>query len=301
MAMRVLVRVCMIGLLIATGSPRHRAIASEERSRTAGAPQSEVDDTYLFRRAREQFSALRGLGKGTPFKDLVLKTGREMDLKLPQASSQRQTLSAVYMKHADSVLILGRLFHYPERVGNEWGFDISSSAFVVSESGVIVTCCHVLEKENIDSLWVMCRTGSVHAVTGIIATNESMDIAVLQVDARGLAPLPLSGDEPTGSSVALVSNLSGNYYSMTEGIISRYFSVEADGRKAPRMAVTADAGWGSSGAPVFNGYGNVVGMVSDLRLVRRDLGEGRTGEVLHALTICVPARAILSALRGGQM
>ena len=62
------------------------------------------------------------------------------------------------------------------------------------------------------------------------------------------------------------------------------------------MSVTADFARGSSGAPIFDGLGNVVGMVASTISVYYDDEDGRQKNLQMVLKNCVPARCILDLI-----
>lgn len=114
--------------------------------------------------------------------------------------------------------------------------------------------------------------GSVYAVTGVAAADAGGDAAVVRIDGRGhefpclgIAPAPASG-----TPVSVISHPRGRFYCLTEGVVSRYHrqrrqdrdDAAAPGPPAVWMSVTADYAMGSSGGPVFDAAGRVVGMVS---------------------------------------
>jgi len=62
--------------------------------------------------------------------------------------------------------------------------------------------------------------------------------------------------------VTLISHPDRKFYTVSVGHIARYTRGKCSHEVANRVIVTAEYGVGSSGAPVLNEYGNVVGVVS---------------------------------------
>jgi S1-C subfamily serine protease len=62
--------------------------------------------------------------------------------------------------------------------------------------------------------------------------------------------------------VTVISHPSSNFFSLTQGCISRYWAATSYGELTVRMSVTADFADGSSGGPMFNSRGAVTGLVS---------------------------------------
>jgi S1-C subfamily serine protease len=161
----------------------------------------------------------------------------------------------------------------------------------------MVTNYHVFEKASGDSWGVFGADGKAYRVTGIVAASKSADAAVFQVDGKGLVPLALGGDAPVGESVSIISHPDGRLFFHTSGEVARY--AKAPRRKGPEdtiwMDVTAEYAKGSSGGPVMNPDGRVVGMVSNTQSITYG-PPGKKGEPTgpHQMVIrnCVPVAAI---------
>ncbi len=141
-----------------------------------------------------------------------------------------------------------------DRKGKEIG---AGSGFLVSADGFIVTSFHVLESAY--KATVEIKEGQYQEaffVKGIPA----LDIAVLKIDAQGLPSLSLGDSESLvdGQSVIVLGNPAGFARSVSEGIISAIRS--KDNLKIIQM--TAPISLGSSGGPVINEYGEVVGITT---------------------------------------
>ncbi|MBT7171765.1 MAG: trypsin-like peptidase domain-containing protein, partial [Phycisphaerales bacterium] len=72
---------------------------------------------------------------------------------------------------------------------------------------------------------------------------------------------------PVGSEVTCISHPKGRLFSLTHGLVSRFFqtSNRIKGKKTAKtimMTVTADYAAGSSGGPIFGPNGNIAGVVS---------------------------------------
>ncbi len=96
-----------------------------------------------------------------------------------------------------------------------------------------------------------------YKIEGIVATDKDNDLAVLKVTAYGVTPLPL-GDSDTvniGATVYVAGNPKGLEGTFSNGIISRRESYPKK-----RLQMTAPISPGSSGGPVLNSEGEVIGI-----------------------------------------
>ena len=100
----------------------------------------------------------------------------------------------------------------------------------------------------------------------VIGSDEDYDIAVLKIDVTGATPVVLgdSSKVAIGESVAAVGNPLGELtFSMSEGIVSCVNrAVNVDGTPFNMIQVDCSINPGNSGGPLFNSYGEVIGIVS---------------------------------------
>lgn len=145
---------------------------------------------------------------------------------------------------------------------------ISGSGFVISEDGYIITNYHVVETADERDLEIKVSFINGDEYTAqIVGSDEDNDIALLKIDATGLTALPLySGDDlRVGQTLYAIGNpLSQLTYSMTSGILSaldREIIVESNKSiNVFQMDVAINSG--SSGGPVLNDRGEVIGIAS---------------------------------------
>ena len=124
----------------------------------------------------------------------------------------------------------------------------------------IVTNRHVLE--GAFRAEVHSSTGSVFPVKGVLAVDAEGDIAVLKIDTPtpAIRPLPLDKTSPQeGESVVVIGNPLGLEGSVTNGIVSAVRDIPTFGRI---IQITAAISAGSSGSPVVNMQGQVIGIAT---------------------------------------
>lgn len=136
-----------------------------------------------------------------------------------------------------------------------------ASGFVISPSGLLVTNYHVVNLDESSPMVVLDAAGVVHQVAGWIKVSKSEDLALLQLAGEGPFDfLPLADAVPgPGTEVAVLGHPDKNFYFFSTGVVSRYFIQQ--GNRVPNLSVTAPFAKGSSGGPVLDQRGNVVGIV----------------------------------------
>lgn len=137
------------------------------------------------------------------------------------------------------------------------------TGFVLSANGIIVTNFHVIEGGG--KTLVKSHTGGIHEVHEILAVDKNMDIALLQADAKNLQSLELADPSTVvaGSKIVVIGNPVGLESTVSEGIISAKRSLAGYGEV---LQITAPISPGSSGSPVFNEDGKVVGIATFKRI-----------------------------------
>lgn len=161
----------------------------------------------------------------------------------------------------------------------EWHMDSVSAGWFMTSDGLVATNYHVLEDEKAEQLGVMTADGRVFRIKEVVAADRHGDAAILRLEADGekWEWLPLAPGASPGDEVRILSHPDGRFYSLSTGIVSRLHRAPSEEDGEPRVwtTVTADFGAGSSGAPVLNERGEVVGMVSSTAVLLADPEEGK--------------------------
>jgi serine protease Do len=181
-----------------------------------------------------------------------------------------------YEEACRSVVVIGSADYCRECKKTHMG--AVSTGWVIDPRGRIVTNHHVLEDKDAGELGVMTFDGRVFPVRGVAAADHEGDAVILEIDSgpETLPALTLAEAVRTGEAIRVIGHPDGRFYSLSEGIVSRVFSEVVGEEKARRLwlTVTADYGAGSSGAPVLNASGKVVGMVSSTAALLADTKDG---------------------------
>ena len=154
----------------------------------------------------------------------------------------------------------------------------SGSGFVLTQDGYIVTNYHVIEDAVDDSsvsIEVSFADGTQYTAT-LVGGEQDNDVAVLKIDATGLQPVTLGDSDQlvVGETVYTIGNPLGELtYSLTDGLVSaldRLITTSSTNQTTGKTETTTlnvlqtncDINPGNSGGPLFDSYGNVVGIVT---------------------------------------
>ncbi len=143
----------------------------------------------------------------------------------------------------------------------EAGPDKVGTGFVVESSGLIVTNLHVVAGES--KIAIRFSDGSVVPVLRIAALDADRDLVLLDVDPVQKLPILTLGDSDllaAGDAIIAIGNPLGVLdYSVSNGLIS---SVRKLGPELTVLQISAPISQGSSGGPLFNQFGDVVGVTT---------------------------------------
>jgi S1-C subfamily serine protease len=152
----------------------------------------------------------------------------------------------------------------------------SGTGFFFNEN-TVMTNYHMAR--NVKSITVIDANGTKFEGCTLVKGNPELDLALIHVpDAKSKAWAQLDTDsdwEQTGDKVYVYGNPDGVNGTFSDGMISACRSGKAV------FQITAPVDHGSSGSPVFNQYGLVIGIVS--RGTRSAQGRNNAGQVLHCL------------------
>ncbi|MDM3870414.1 serine protease [Porticoccus sp. W117] len=228
-----------------------------------------VDDYQLLDTFSDRTAALYKAGKSAPVKDLMAQLRRKQTrLTLPAAKSTEVLPADLYRQFKKSTLAVGGIFdcgncpeHHPQ----------VASGFVIDGKGVGVTNYHVIETITADdtnvAMSVMTYEGKVYPITEILAASKLDDVVIFRFDTAGdtLPAFSLADQVRVGGSANVISNPQEHFFLYSRGVVSRYYKAVDDqgnvtGTEA--LSITADYSVGSSGGPIFDDNGNIIGVVA---------------------------------------
>lgn len=201
-----------------------------------------------------------------------LKNSDKVSVSLPAANVKVLTPETIYEKCSKGTLIVGLDYNCGNchEVHNSF-----SSGVILTETGICITNHHVLENlikkdtKRDSAYYVSTVDGKVFPIIDILSYSEEADIAVFKINTMGqkLQPLSLGSPALTGSTVYALTNPVNNFYFFSTGMVSRNVSYKANEPMLNRMEITADYAKGSSGGPILDNKGNLIGIVSTTRSV----------------------------------
>jgi tetratricopeptide (TPR) repeat protein len=170
----------------------------------------------------------------------------------PVADATAMDLVRLAKETRPAVMLLMALDETGKEIGNGTGF-------VVSSDGKLITNRHVVERAA--AAFARAANGERYAVIGVLAESETNDLAVLQLAGDDFPFLSLGSAEhiEAGMRIAVIGSPLGLEGSLSEGIVSAMRDAEPG---VQWLQITAPISPGSSGSPVLDARGEVIGVAT---------------------------------------
>lgn len=168
--------------------------------------------------------------------------------------------------------------------GGTYTTNAAGSGVIISKDGYIVTNNHVID--GAQKITVKTSDGTEYDAK-LIGTDAKSDIAVLKVDANDLTPATLgdSSKISVGDTAIAIGNPLGTLGgTVTDGIISatsRELVVNNESMKLIQTNATINSG--NSGGGLFDGNGNLIGIVQS-----KDSGTSSSGATIEGIGFAIP-------------
>jgi len=185
---------------------------------------------------------------------------------------------------------------------DNWHINLAGG-YAVTNDGVIATCAHVIDVDNEKmregGLIAVDQKGKVFPVTAILANHDDMDAALVKIDTKTV-PLPLNDQVGPGDEAFCLSRPLDQKDYFSKGMVNRFYwnSIDRDGgddslNALGHLKMNVSSRWapGSSGSPVVDKCGNVIGHVATISRMKGN-SRGKTREVFITLHTATPARAV---------
>ena len=170
----------------------------------------------------------------------------------------------------------------------------SGSGFIITSDGYIVTNYHVISGGT--NVSVTLNNGTTYEAQ-VIGGEEDYDIAVLKVDPGETALQSViigqSSNLLVGEDILAIGNPLGELtFSLSEGIVSCLNrEINVDGTPFNMIQISAAVNSGNSGGPLFNSYGEVIGIVS------AKYSSSSSGASVEGLGFAIPIDDVLYMIR----
>jgi serine protease Do len=266
----------------------------------AQAPRLVIDDDEYVDKVADASAQLLRNGKLKPVDSLRRQVQtKSFPVRLAPPVHHQLAAPDLYDHLRQSTLAVGSYYKCPDC--GKWHFD-GAAGFVVGEGGIVCTCCHVVqaEDEGVKESYLVAAdaTGRVFPVQSVLAADTESDTCFVKIDAPDLKPLPLRTGVRVGERVYCLSHPGGYYFMFTQGMVSRLSRRRNDimdehgntngllTRPILLLNVTAEFAPGSSGAPITDEAGNLVGQAASIA----DADEPGVGDTNAPPSPSVPVR-----------
>lgn len=254
-------------------------IAGQDAAPAANAPENDFDNPEAV---MSRFSTeLRRLASGpgvTSARELAKQVAENKACAVATLPDTGEKLDGptIYSRARAGTVIVGAIPKTKKRQPFE---PVFASGFVVHKDGVIVSNAHVLEAfSEMKIVGAMTGDGRVFPINAVLAADRVNDVAILKVEANDLTPLPMAKSAPVGATVyclshPLLNNMGteNGFFAFTQGIVSGRYRSRLQGETPINvLTITADYAQGSSGGPILNEHGAVVGMVCETLTISDD-------------------------------
>jgi S1-C subfamily serine protease len=161
-------------------------------------------------------------------------------------------VSQIYQKNMDSVVLVGGLTKKKRD-------NTSGSGFIIKNNGLIITNWHVIK--NATKILVKFDHSKKVYEAQLIKSDELRDLALIKIKAADFVPVILNATSKVsvGDRVVTIGNPMGLENTVSDGLVSSIRKVQKD-FYVYQISVPLSAG--SSGGPLFNMQGEVIGVTT---------------------------------------
>ncbi len=160
----------------------------------------------------------------------------------------------IYKKYSSSILLIFDEENDGEHKSLNYG-----TAFAIDKSGLLLTSAHLIKNNSA----IKDQTGRVFTITNTVWSNPKADLALIKV-AGQFQPIPLESsiNSEIGEELTIISNPSGFQNTLSTGILSAFRKNKTN--SLVQLQHTSPISPGSSGGPMFNKDGKVIGIVQGI-------------------------------------
>jgi len=249
-----------------------------------------INDRQIVGQMTAKVTEMMDSGSVVEMKTLIDKLKKE-----PKAKLQLSDAGVASVDEAQKAVVVVGGIYKCDRCP-DWHV-APASGFLIAEN-LVVTNYHVVDNPERSGLAVRLFDGRMFMVDDVVASSRRYDLAVLRLPKTGIKPIALGLSAPVGAKVDLISHPNRKFYTLSEGRVARYFVIQRNRRPVSAMAITADFGKGSSGAPVLNEDGQVVGIAASTESLYYTENEGIQKNLQMVFKNCVPVSQLRELIEG---
>ncbi|HEY0483514.1 MAG TPA: trypsin-like peptidase domain-containing protein [Kofleriaceae bacterium] len=180
----------------------------------------------------------------------------------------------------------------PAIVRIEAGSEKVGTGFVIDKAGVIATNLHVVAGES--AIKIKLFDGSQYDVAQIAGIDPGRDLALLRITPKKDLPTLKLGDSDAvsaGDQIVAIGNPLGFDNTVTNGLVSQVrpicgkadFAAQHCKQELTLLQISAPISPGSSGGPLFNQFGEVVGITTAIITAGQSINLAVPGNYLKPL------------------
>ena len=206
-------------------------------------------------------------------------------------TAEGMTPGQVYAQNAQSVVLISCEIT-TSVYGQTTTGTSAGSGFILTEDGYVATNNHVVEGAT--RIFVTTHGGEKYEAQ-LVGSDATNDMAVLKVEAEGLAPVTIGSSTAlaVGDQVVAIGNPLGELTAtMTAGYVSaKNRDVTTDGRTINMIQTDAAINSGNSGGPLFNMLGQVVGITT-----AKYSGASSSGASIEGIGFAIPIDDVMGMM-----
>ena len=234
----------------------------------------------IFSSAISSFVAVKMVGAARSYNNLSTNS-------LEKATGSKLTIAEIIALNQDSVVEITTSGVEANMFGQTQVVEGAGSGVIVNEKGYIVTNYHVVEGST--SVKVTLRNGKNHTAS-IVGSDPDNDIAVIKINATGLKAVTLgdSSKLAVGDMTVAIGNPLGQLGgTATQGIVSALQRrLTINNKTLTLLQTDAAINPGNSGGGLFNGAGELIGIV-----VAKSSGTG-----IEGLGFAIPINSVAGTI-----
>ena len=199
------------------------------------------------------------ISKDTPVKNEAAKTEKVVEARkerpkkrIKENTGKKKDLPTIFAETKPSVVLIKTYDSRNRPLGIGSGFFINAGGHLISNRHVFKNA-HTAIAEGIKGKYPIKK---------VLATSSSYDLVrvVVDIGSRGVTPLKTNKTLPKiGESVLVIGNPLGLESTISDGIVSALRKIEPFGQV---IQITSPISPGSSGSPVLNMQGEVIGVAT---------------------------------------